>query len=73
MRARRSWDLLQPFDLRLCSQDVEQDVSPVRADEVEVEVEQSDLGRTALQDPRQAEQQVICQVGVPQNQLFHLI
>lgn len=48
-------------------------MSPVRADEVEVEVEQSDLRRAALQGPRQAEQQVIRQVGVPQNQLLYLI
>lgn len=54
-------------------QNIEQDVSPVRTDEVEVEVEQGDLRRAALQGPRQAEQQVIRQVGVPQNQLLHLI
>lgn len=66
-------NLLQAFHQRLHSQDVQQDVSAEGADEVQVQVEQRDFRRAALQDPCQAQEKVICQVCVPQNQLLHLI
>lgn len=66
-------DLLQAPDLRLGPQDVQQDVSTLRANEVEVEVEQRDLGQAGHQGPRQAQQKVVRQARVPQDQLLHLV
>lgn len=60
IRTRVAWDLMQAPDLRLRTQNVQQDVSTTWTNEVEVEVEQHDLGRGALQGPRQAQQQVVC-------------
>ena len=66
-------DSLEAFDLRLHSQDVQQDVSAVWANEVEVEVEQRHLRQAGLQGPGQSQQEVVRQVRVPQDQLLHLI
>lgn len=66
-------DLLQALDLQLCSQDIQQNVSAIGPDEVEVEIQQRDFRRAVLQDPRETEQKVICQFSVPQNQLLNLV
>ena len=44
-----------------------------RADAVEVEVEQGDLGGAPLQHLHQVPQQVVGQARVPQHQLLHLV